>query len=959
MRECKIGVGGCGGKIYKSFLAYSDELVGHVLKNMSNMGAEKKLFDRGEEQWKPLFNGLWLDLDRDEVAGLKSVEERDENADYNSGYCYLYNNPDVLTDELSHKMKNLIGYRLDAGGFMHRPELQMIAFANPDISKAICSKIYASFKAIEFESLFFFVGLGGGTGTGVIGNLAGYFTDVMGTMQTSLVLGLLTGKKDYGRKNIRIQATFFRRSFNAIWALSDLVGGKKVTGVLLADNDKLSELGDVKERIRKLKKSETETERDVVNRHVVRSIFPLLGNDELEQIDEAGLRKELAKADFTPIYVPCYWQGKEKLEDLIAKAILEGKLADCDHTTAVGAWVFTKGFMEDPATVKNLVKSGLEMAGVSVTAEELKVWRTKKVGGAHKDREVLILLKSPGIKELLSERIDFALDFIRLIEIVEKIKTGTEETSSLESPDASLKESVERDTEGKMLLARIKAKFEEYLDNSEIERALVRVIADAWEFSNTKNEFKFTEEVIASRGRFIEDFKEELEKVKERIEKGEKHIFPKHVRIKLKDERGYLFSIAAKFCWSDVFTVVYEKEGLLRFLNDDHNIDWAEEEKLLFHMNLGSETELNTDSVSEDLKNKFEKQNFSLSERIVVTKDNEDKWWIADEEKNNTYLIRKEAEKLNIYKGKAKIDEKEKTIRISNMHERDVYAEITLGDNDKKAILTTCDGKISKTHNLKVKNENGKLNIYDEDDAQLLKILEEKSKLLFSMPIGLEEELNKDTASEELNEVFFTEEGVRLSTKNNITPEKGNKWSITDEDKTYFIRKEPEYLNIFELDNDEPLFRMNIGLEAELNKDTVTEKLKNAFPTKDVSLSMNSKITKENGDKWVITDKENQKTYNIRKEPEYLNVYNSYNGVISNEFKAVFVKHKVPISDNDIVTREDVNEWVITREKKKYIIKKVEAEKLNIYEQEIPLEHRVSTLERRFRTSSVNIRKKI
>jgi hypothetical protein len=607
--------------------------------------------------------------------------------------------------------------------------------------------------------------------------------------------------------------------------------------------------------------------------------------------------------------------------------------------------------MEDKDTVENVVKKGLETAGVSVTVEELKVWRTKKVGGAHKDKEVLILLKNPGIKQLLSERIDLALDFIRLIEIVEKVETDSKDASSLDTLAASLKKSIEDDTDGKQLLAQIEAKFDEFVDKSKIERALIRVIGEAWVFSHSEKEFKFTEEVIERRGRFIGEFKEELEKVKERIEKGEKHIFPKYVKIDLHGI-GYLFSIAAKFCWSDVSTVVYEKEGLLRFLKDDHNIDWAEEEKLLFSMPIGSEIELNKGILPKELKNKFKEHKFSLPEekkKIKITKDNEDKWWISDEEKNNTYLIRKKAKKLNICKGKAKIGEKGNSISITNTHKQDVYAEIKL-DNDEKATLTICDGGTSETHDLKVKNKNGKLNIYDEDDAQLLKFLEEKSTFLFSMPIGLEEELNKDTASEELEEVFSTNEGVLLSVNSNITPEKGNKWSITDEDKTYFVRKEQEYLNIFESNNgmSSHLFSMPIGLEAELNKDTVTEKLKNAFPTKEVSLSMNSKITKENGDKWVITDEENHKTYNIIREPEYLNVYNSYNGVISNEFKAVFVKHNVPISDNDIVTRGDVDEWAITSEKKRYIIKKVKAEKLNIYEQEIPLEHRVSTLERKF-----------
>jgi hypothetical protein len=497
-------------------LEYANELVGPA-------SLKYKYWLEREGKW--LFSGLWLDLDRDDVSGLKNVAEADKTVDYYGGYYYLYNGPDVLTEDLARKM---VSYRLDAPGFMHRPELQMIAFANPEISKAICKKIYESFQTIEFESLFFFVGLGGGTGTGVIGNLAGYFSDDLKSMQASFVLGLLTGKWD-AHKGIRTQATFFRRSFNAIWALSDLVGGEKVACVMLMDNDKLSELEDVKEGVTKLKKRESE--KDVVNRHVVRSIFPLLGKDELEQIDESRLREELAVADFTPIIVPCYWHGKAKLEDLIVKAISEGKLADCDHTTTDGAWVFTKGFMEDKDTVYSVVKKGLETAGV--TAEGLKIWRTKKVGGARKDKEVLILLKNPGIKELLSERIDLALDFIRLIEIVAKVETGSEDASSLDTLAASLKESIEDDTEGKQLLARIEAKFDEFVDKSKIEQALIRVITEALVFSHSEKEFKFTEEVIESRGRFIEEFKEELEKVKERIEKGEKHIFPKHVKIQL------------------------------------------------------------------------------------------------------------------------------------------------------------------------------------------------------------------------------------------------------------------------------------------------------------------------------------------------------------------------------------------------------------------------------------------
>lgn len=791
MRECKIGVGGCGGNLYKTFLEYSDELVGHVLKNMLGIGAEKELVKRAEEQWVPLFSGLWLDMDRDDVSGLKSVMEGDKTGDYYNGYYYLYNGPEVLTEDLARKMVNLIGYRLDAPGFIHRPELQMIAFANPEISRGICSKIYENMQRTgESDSLFFFVGLGGGTGTGVISNLAGYISDDMKSMKASFVLGILTGKHD-ARNGIRTQATFFRRCFNAIWALSDLVSGEKVACVTLMDNDKISEIEEVKEEIGKRGEEQAVY---VMDRYMVKSIFPWLGKDELEQIDESELKKEMAAANFTPIYVPCYWHGTGKLEDLVKNAIAGGKLADCDHTTAEGAYVFTKGFMDKKAAIESIVETGLEAAGVPVKG--VRVWRTNKVGWARKDKEVLIILKNPGIKNSLAERVEVAINFVRLIEVVERVETGTEDTSTLETLGASLKEPIERDVEGKELLEKIKAKIKDYLDEpEEVEKELITVIANAWETSHAEKEFKFTEKAIKGNKSFVKEFREELEKVKERIENGEKNIFQKHVKIYLGHELGYLFSIDAKFCWDMVPGSVSDNERLLRFLKDDLNIVWADREN---------------------------------------------------------------AEISKINDGK--------TIRISNKHEKEKYAEITLGEKEEKATLKISDGG---TRNLKVKKEDGELkNIYDEDEAELVEFLET------------------------------------------------------------------------------PLFSMDAGLEEDVNKSIVSEELRNVFGKSNKQLFEKAKITRENGDKWKITDEVN--TYIIRKEAGELNIYEPYKGVISGVLKKVFEKNGVTLLEEDTITQENVDEWMITseKEKRKYIIKK-EAEKLNIYEREFTLEEKVSDLSQR------------
>ena len=85
-----------------------------------------------------------------------------------------------------------------------------------------------------------------------------------------------------------------------------------------------------------------------------------------------------------------------------------------------------------------------------------------------------------------------------------------------------------------------------------------------------------------------------------------------------------------------------DNKGLLEFLKDDHNINWAEKEKAKIN-------------------------------------------------------------KINVH-----------TIRISNKEEKEKYAEITLDEKEGKATLEINDGRTRKTHYLKVKKEDGKLEIYSK-----------------------------------------------------------------------------------------------------------------------------------------------------------------------------------------------------------------------------------------------------
>ena len=126
---------------------------------------------------------------------------------------------------------------LDSEGFDHHPELQMLPLSMKEVRYEVYEVISkAAEKGTEIGSRgnFFFVGLGGGTGTGVISPLAeqfgkgsrGYFT-----------LGLLGGRDD--NNYLGSQQPWFRRCFNILLALNDLIATADLDGIILVDNEVL------------------------------------------------------------------------------------------------------------------------------------------------------------------------------------------------------------------------------------------------------------------------------------------------------------------------------------------------------------------------------------------------------------------------------------------------------------------------------------------------------------------------------------------------------------------------------------------------------------------------------------------------------------------------------------------------------------------------------------------------
>lgn len=70
----------------------------------------------------------------------------------------------------------------------------------------------------------------------------------------------------------------------------------------------------------------------------------------------------------------------------------------------------------------------------------------------------------------------------------------------------------------------------------------------------------------------------------------------------------------------------------------------------LFSMDQILEEEMNKGIIPERLKHKFENTDFPLSENSTITKEDDNKWAIFDEEKKKSYSVKKEKGELNIYK---------------------------------------------------------------------------------------------------------------------------------------------------------------------------------------------------------------------------------------------------------------------------------------------------------------------
>ena len=159
-----------------------------------------------------------------------------------------------------------------------------------------------------------------------------------------------------------------------------------------------------------------------------------------------------------------------------------------------------------------------------------------------------------------------------------------------------------------------------------------------------------------------------------------------------------------------------------------------ENDLVLFSIDGELEEGLNKGIVPEGLKKKMvETEGISFSKNITITKEKEGKWVIIDEEKKNTYIVRKENGKLNIY---LKLNSKErKTLKrnVRGINRRPI--EHKVGSLLKEYGLEQYNPEIKKLKDFRDDVIHGNPLSYDfnekiDNERKLKRILE---KLMLSM----------------------------------------------------------------------------------------------------------------------------------------------------------------------------------------------------------------------------------
>ena len=267
----------------------------------------------------------------------------------------------------------------------------------------------------------------------------------------------------------------------------------------------------------------------------------------------------------------------------------------------------------------------------------------------------------------------------------------------------------------------------------------------------------------------------------------------------------------------------------------------------------------------------------------------------------------------------------DRTIKISKGENS---VEITIDEDNEIATLVISG---DRTFELKVKKEEGKLNIYKEG------IYDEGVKVKFDRKMN-EETINtntflflvKMTVRETGNYTYEQVPGVVSYVYDESTGESTATFKFTQEwiQDVYFgysrIRKEGgDFMVVLKGDfilSDEYLFSIiaaefNVDFENIGNGKVISVELKKKFDAEGFPISGTAMVTKEDEDKWVIKDGE--KVYIVKKEGEnYLNIYREENGKLARALDGNFIGGNLP-SGNGTQGGDFVSWFSVEKEPKK------------------------------------------
>lgn len=355
-------------KVEKVARPYDVTFIGKVRGTITKMRNEaKSIKNRGEV----LLESLPVD------SFTKTEAEK-----YKRFYTYNQNiteTRELIVDQFGHAV-------IESQGFNHRPELQMLPFSIKEVRDEVFKKIRGYITNEKLSNLtsqgyFFYVGLGGGTGTGVISPLAEKFGKGSYGYFALAVLGA-----EVDNAKMKSQQPWFRRCFNMLIALNDLIVTAELDGLILVDNTRLIQAVDEDEEQGKREKTKTQGKQLVkveeqpqesseqkqtaemeqpdetpsnglkgtplmtkVDEKLIKALYPAFGITTLENeyydLDWSQLRGPIglhALKNKPPIIVPCYASGpcsasEDNLKKLIDDALPDpngprrnGMLAPCE-----------------------------------------------------------------------------------------------------------------------------------------------------------------------------------------------------------------------------------------------------------------------------------------------------------------------------------------------------------------------------------------------------------------------------------------------------------------------------------------------------------------------------------------------------------------------------------------------------------------------------------------------------